>query len=338
MYKHALAVMTLLIAIAAASCAPGERAGRAGAIPVAVLGDSDSHSYRDVLNGVRRGGANNARTFNWLEVWARLRPDQIDPGPFARAGDSRKAAVLKSFFGVPSRAPMKDDYLYDYAWSGARCASLNREWPEQTRWLAARLKSDPKRWAEGLVVIRIGVNDFGQSEHLTLMARDSDVMKGAIDACIEEIGTAVGEIRRVSTARIALVGISHDYDTPFAGPDVVPDAAVPGVAAALDRFDDGLKAIAEKDPRIAFVDDDTWLARRFGGRRADDQKPRVEIAGFVVRNAVGDAPEFLHTTDGHAGTIAAGLFLQHFIETLNARFGLSLSPPSDEEIVALARG
>jgi lysophospholipase L1-like esterase len=308
----------------------------AAAIKVAVLGDSDSHSYRDLLNGVMRGGGHNPQTFNWLEIWARLRPGDIDPGPFVRAGDPRWAAGLKALAGRPSRTPKKDDYLYNYAWSGAGCASLNDAWPQQTRWLLARLKSDPESWREGLVVIRIGVNDFGQSRHLAQIAKDPARMDGAIAACLSQVATAVARIRAASDVRIALVGIAHDYETPLAGSGVVPDAALAGVADALARFDAGLGALAEKDARIAFADDRTWLTRRFGARSAGSARESAEIAGLAVRNAVGDGAAFLHTADGHAGTLASGLFLQDFIAALNARFGWTLSAPRDAEIVALA--
>lgn len=330
----------VLTAAALATSAASSPVGAAAreAIPVAVLGDSDSHSYRDALNGVARGGANHARTFNWLEVWARLRPEEIDPGPFARAGEARSLAGLKALIGRPARAPRKDDYLYNYAWSGAGCASLRRKWPQQTRWLLARLKSDPARWARGLVVIRIGVNDFGQGAHLAALARDPHAMDGAIDSCLGEVDATVAAIRAVSPAAIALIGIAHDYETPLAGPEIVPDAALAAVAAALARFDDGLMEIAAGDRCIAFAGDRAWLTRRFGTRADGSARAAAAIAGLVVRNAVGDGAEFLHTADGHDGTIASGLFLQDFIAALDARLGWSLTPPSDEEIVALARG
>jgi hypothetical protein len=322
------------LAAAVLAVAPAAGAPR----PVAVIGDSDSHSYHDELNGIRRGGANNAATLNWLEVWARLAPDEIDPGPFGLAGESHALAYLRTAFGAPAQAPRKRDFLYNYAWSGARCASLSRAWPEQRRWLIARLKADRARWDEGLIVIRIGVNDFAQPAHLGLIARNVDARRAEIDACLADIEAAVAAIRRVSRASIALVGVAHDYDTPFAGPDIVPEEALARVNAALDRFDRALAALAAADPRIAFVDDVGWFRARFGGRMTGDLKPSAAVAGVEVRNAPGDAPQFLHTADGHPGTIAAGLFLQSMIGILNEQLGWSLTAPTDAEIVALARG
>lgn len=53
-------------------------------IALAVLGDSSSHSYQDSksfpLGSTSRGGAFRARTFQWTEVLARLRGNELNPG------------------------------------------------------------------------------------------------------------------------------------------------------------------------------------------------------------------------------------------------------------------
>lgn len=332
--QKVFALMILAFAGGPGACAP-EAANRA--TPVAVLGDSDSHSYHDALNGVARGGTNNAATFNWLEVWTRLRPGDINPGPFVASGERRFAARAMSFLGAPTRAPRKRDYLYNYAWSGARCASLREEWPEQARWLLARLRSEPARWKDGLVVIRIGINDFGQAEHLKAWARDPAAAAPHVDACLASIAATVAAIRKASTVHIALIGVARDYDAPFAGPEVLPDAAVPAVETVLQRFDDGLAAIAVGDARIAFVGDVAWFEVRYGARRDGTLAPSARIAGVEVFNLAGNDASRLHTKDGHAGTVASGLFVQYLINDLNGEFGWTWTAPTDEEIIALAQ-
>jgi hypothetical protein len=320
-----------LVAMALAGCAAGEPPA---GLPVAVLGDSDSHSYHDSLNGVARGGANNAKTYNWLELWERLRPAEVDPGPFERAGDSRLMALMKEAAGVPTRTPPKLDFLYNYAWSGARCASLDAEWPEQARRFLTRLSAEPSRWADGLVIIRIGINDFGQGPQLRLWARTPEAASQPVESCLDAIGATVAEIRKRSRVHIALVGIDRDYNAPFG---VLPAADIAAAEAPLARFDAGLAALAARDPRIVFVEDAVWFEERFGTRADGTLSDAATIAGFKVANAVGDGPGFLHTADGHAGTIASGLFLQHLVRRLNEKFAWRLSAPSDEEIVALAQ-
>ncbi|MEQ1931827.1 MAG: hypothetical protein ABL957_15020 [Parvularculaceae bacterium] len=327
-------IAILLCLAVLAGCGAPEAPG--GKLAVAVLGDSDSHAYHDSVNGVRRGGANNGKTFNWLEVWSALRPAEIDPGPLARAGDHRFVARLKGLVGVPARTPAKLDYLYDYAWSGARCASLTADWPEQARLLSTRLKAEPARWADGLVVIRIGVNDFGQAEHLHVWAQSPEAAAPVVDRCLAVIADAVASIRKHSSAYVALVGVARDYNTPFADETVVADADVPAVEGALARFDAGLQAIAARHPRIAFIEDAGFEAR-FGSRAHGRLVESVSIGGLTLLNAAGDDAVYAHTADGHPGAVASGLFLQFFIARLNEAFGWRLSVPSDEEIVALAR-
>lgn len=324
------ALLLLLAIIAAACSAPPAGSG----LPVAVLGDSDSHSYHDSVNGLARGGPNSERTFNWLEVWERLRPDEIDPGPFIRAGDSRLIAVLKESVGAPTRTPAKLDYLYDYAWSGARCPSLIDAWPEQAKRFLGRLAAEPARWADGLVVIRIGINDFAQGEHLRLWARAPEAASAPVEACLDAIARTVAAIRAKSGVHIALVGVARDYDTPFAP---LSAAEIARAEPPLARFDAGLEALAASDPRIVFIDDFSWFETRFGARARGTLAEATVVGGLALANASGDAADRLHTSDGHPGAVASGLFLQHFIRRLNDKFGWRLSIPSDEEIVALAR-
>jgi hypothetical protein len=323
-------LFSAIAAAALAACAPAYGDER---LPVAVLGDSDSHSYRDRISGVRRGGAAHERAFNWIEIWERLRPAEIDPGPFVAAGDRSAVAAFKTMLARPTRVPYKEDYLYDYAWSGARCDSLNDGWPQQARWLTARLKAERARWRDGLVVIRIGVNDFGRSEHLARWSIEPEAATAPIEACLADIAEAVAAIRAASSVNIALIGIAHDYDAPDGA--MLDPERIDAVAAALDRFDRGLARIAEADPRIAFVDDVRWRTQRFGSRRSGALAATASLAGFTLANDIGDEPNHIQLEDGHAGTVAGGLFLQQLVGALNARFGWSLTPIADAEIVGL---
>lgn len=305
-------------------------------IPIAVLGDSDSQSYRDDVYGVRRGGDYHAAAFNWLELWVRLSPEEVDPGPFVSAGDPAALANLKAVLGVASRSPRKRDYLFNYAVSGAGCDSLRRSWPEQARWLKARLKAEKNKWEHGLVVIRIGVNDFGQISHLREWAANPVAAAAPISRCLEEISRTIEEVRAVSPVRIALVGVAHDYEMTQTGGAIVDAAEIESVHAALNSFDAGLKDMADQHRNVAFVDDHSWYTSRFGSRRTGGARMSAEIAGVFVVNRSGDAPTNLHLADGHAGTIESGLFLQGLIDRLNERFGWELTRPTDARIVAAA--
>ena len=66
-------------------------------IALAVLGDSSSHSYQDSLSfpsgSSGRGGAFRARTFQWIEVLARLRANELNPGPWVEWGRSTASSI-----------------------------------------------------------------------------------------------------------------------------------------------------------------------------------------------------------------------------------------------------
>ena len=107
----------------------GRAAAPAGSIPMAVIGDSNSHSYRDSISfppGSReRGGALRGRNLQWVEIVARLRGGQLDPGPWVAWGRSGNVAWLRESIGLSAgRAPRKEDYLYNFANSGAACKHL----------------------------------------------------------------------------------------------------------------------------------------------------------------------------------------------------------------------
>src|SRR5690606_24486956 len=95
------------------------------AVPLAVLGDSDSHAYHDTLHfppgWPARGGPSRAITFQWTEVLARRRPEAIDLGPWGRWGMRRSWARVLGRLGRTVRAPRKEDHRHNFAVSGARC-------------------------------------------------------------------------------------------------------------------------------------------------------------------------------------------------------------------------
>ena len=68
----------------------------AGAIPLAVLGDSDSHAYQDSilipLSSGKRGGKFRATTLQWTEVLDKLRSTQINQGAWGVWGAPIKIA------------------------------------------------------------------------------------------------------------------------------------------------------------------------------------------------------------------------------------------------------
>jgi hypothetical protein len=137
-------------------------------IALAVLGDSSSHSYQDSLSfpqgSADRGGAFRARTFQWIEALARLRGNELNPGPWVRWGRPGQVAWLRGAIGLHiGRTPRKEDYLFNFAGSGASCSDLmgGPLWRRgQAPQLVELMDHNPARWRSGVIVIRIGNNDW----------------------------------------------------------------------------------------------------------------------------------------------------------------------------------
>ena len=136
-------------------------------IRLAVLGDSDSQSFHDSLtlaDPSLRGGPYRATTWQWTEVLARLRGDQIDPGEWGAWGTGNYRAYFDEAFGFLAQTPRKDDYRYNFAVSGASCSQLMGHPLRQAVRLVDLMNTEPQAWRNGIVLIRIGVNDIGGND------------------------------------------------------------------------------------------------------------------------------------------------------------------------------
>jgi lysophospholipase L1-like esterase len=319
----------------ASDAPPGSAHGR---LNVAIIGDSDSHSYRDSVNGVRRGGQFHEYSWNWVEIWDRLRSSEINLGPFIESGTRTRYAFLWSLFGMTTRTPRKLDFKHNYALSGLGCRSLQDEWPYQGKWLLDQLRAEPDAWRDGLVIIRIGVNDLGQRKHLlrwAITGADAKAHKKVND-CVTAIRSLVHSLRNMSSVHIAIVGIAHDYnyeDTFEIWQDV---QSIRRISEVLTLYDDGLRSLAAEKSDIVFVDDTTWFRSRFGDRLTRDLQNDFLLAESVrIINKVGNNPQFITLADDHAGSVAGALFLSELVHVLNQEFVLSLTPIMEEDVLQL---
>jgi len=320
------------------------RSGDSAAVPFGVLGDSDSHAYHDDLTFGRwpgaRGGELRQRTWQWTETLAHLRSTEIDPGPWGAWGTRfRRLSVLRDALGQDGRFPEKQDYLFNQAHSGAVCANLNAAPQDQTRRLLTLMARDPSRWQHGVVVVRIGTNDFGKEASLEALSRDpSDpAVVALIDSCLSNISTAVQRLRQAQPGlRIVLVGIFNNAEWEKFHHLWQSPEAMAAIRRGLARFDDGLRAMVKGDARMAFFDDQAWFAARWGSRAttgvADYRKVRFG-ASFEVSNSGGDEPEHATLKDGHAGTVWNALWAQSLVDLLNDHFGLGVAPLRGDELV-----
>ena len=315
-----------------------------GKLPVAVLGNSDSHAYQDtlLLQGDLRGAGYRPNTFQWTEIWARLRPTEVDQGRWGVWGSRLKIARLRRALGMSARAPMKLDYEFNFALSGARCANLLDEGFPQAPALLSLMDRSPGAWAGGVVIIRIGINSVGLTPQLEEYAATglTSAARDRVAGCVSAIERTVQLIRsRHPTTKIVLVSISDDRNLASNLERWRDRASNENIEAVQALFDAGLRGLAAKDAHAAFIDERAWFRRQWGGRTPDGAPDyrTVSLGGTTpVRNAIGDHPSNLTLADGHAGTVSNALWLNELIDVLNARWQLRLTPLRTEEIARLA--
>ncbi|MBB3257987.1 hypothetical protein F4827_002853 [Paraburkholderia bannensis] len=315
----------------------------AGPIRFAVLGDSDSQSYHDTLmlgGPDLRGGPWRATTWQWTEVLARLRSEQIDPGAWGAWGTGKYRAFIDEARGALSRTPPKEDYRYDFAVSGATCHQLMGLTQRQAIRLVALMDTEPLAWRGGVVLIRIGINDIGGHDVMDELARDRHAARptALIDGCLDAIGKAVTLIRtHHPDTHVVLVGILSNADWSAEFDNWQSGAAIANIDAGLDRFDNGLRNLAATDRHVLFLDDRAWFRSLWGERDAQGL-PRYKTVrlspGWAITNTSGNDPHNAVLTDSHAGVVWNTLWTQHLISALNSAFGLSIKPVSDDEVIA----
>jgi hypothetical protein len=311
------------------------------AIPLGVLGDSDSVTYHDSFNAPARFGRFKDTTFQWTEVLTRLRGNEIDLGERGVRGTRRSVARVMDALGLPGRHPRKDDNLFNLAFGGAGCNSLMGYDGRQAPRLVAAMNLDPARWRRGIVVIRIGVNDLGSIEVLDALARDpADAMvRARADACLAQIGAAVALIHGAHPmTHIVLVGVLSNADDPSNLERWRSGPAYQNIRQGLRYFDQGLARLAASDKRLAFFDDSAWFEARWGARDPQGQPSyKTLLLGpqrLPVTMTAGDHPSHAVTGDLHAGVVWTTLWAQSLVGLMDSAFDAGITPISDDEVAA----
>jgi hypothetical protein len=317
-----------------------------GRLRFAVLGDSDSQSYHDALmlgDPGDRGGPWRASTWQWTEVLARLRGDQIDLGKWGGWGTGKYRAYFDEALGLLSRTPPKDDYRYNFAVSGATCNQLMGGSLREAIRLVELMDTEPQAWRGGIVLIRIGVNDIGAHDVLDELSRDRTASRprALINACIDAIGDAVALIRRHHPdTYVVLVGVLSNADWSIEFDNWQSGRAIANIDAGMDLFDNGLRKLAAADRHVYFLDDRAWFRSLWGARDAQGRPlyKTVHLSpGWAITNTSGDDPHNAVVSDGHAGVVWNTLWTQHLVASLNAAFRLHLKPVTNAEVIDFLR-
>lgn len=338
-------LLALVVALAYGGAGRARQGTRAApAVPIGILGDSDSQSYQGRIPfggpGIPAGGEFHATTLQWPEVLARLRPGQVDLGEWGVWGLPRwlSMARLRDGLALRWRGPRKEDYRHNLAWPSG-CGDLNQHPWRQTQRLVDIMDEDPVAWRRGMVVIRIGVNDFGK-ESLDLLAADSmsPIVHSRMQACVGQIREAVRLIRhRHVDTRIVVVGIFNNAHWPeYLARFQVPEA-LRRIDDGLDAFDNALRSLAREQPGVAFFDDRAWFSRHWGGRDpAGHPAYRTVAIGDVlqVTNTAGDAPTNSVIANGHAGLVWNVLWVQELVALMRSALQVPIDPVTDDEVRA----
>lgn len=322
-------------------------------IPLAVIGDSDSQGFRDVHDpnapAVPRGGRFADTTFQWTEALAKLRGDQLDLGEWGMHGMRGRVAAAIEWVGVANpieswgwevRAPKKRDHRYNFAYSGDGCSDLFGGWSRQVPRLVRTMDAEASKWRNGIVVIKIGGNDFANDiPNLNLLAQDpqSPVARAKMDMCLLQIRKAVALIHQNHPqTRIVLGGIFNNSNWERMHDQWHSPTQLANISKGLDYFDDALLAMVKPDPRLAFFSDRQWFEGIWGSRGSDGRPDyRVYKLGpqIQVINSGGDAPTHATLADGHAGLVWNAKWAQALVTLINSRFDLKLTPVTDDDVL-----
>ncbi|MFV1872008.1 MAG: hypothetical protein ACMZ64_01605 [Oleiphilus sp.] len=309
------------------------------AIPIAVLGDSDSHSYRDKFDNKARGGEYHDVTFNWPALWDRFRSDEVNLGRFDEWGESYRLARIKYWLGLPARAPKKLDFEYNYAVSGLRCESLLASWPYQAKWLIQRLQRSPEFWQKGIVIIRIGVNDLGSTEQLIRWSKTGldEMASKTVSSCTKHISETIEAILTAHpTIKVTVMGMCRSCnltDTYKVWPDI---ENIQNRDAVMSAYDQDLEGFASNQQRVLFIDDVQWLKQRYGDRYSETMSFETKLAEQVdIYSKAGDHPSNLILSDLHSGTVYNAFWLNNLIGQMNNGFDLRLTPINEKDVLSV---
>jgi len=338
-WRWALSVLFLL------AMTNGPAMSAAPKVPMAVLGDSNSMSFQDHLSirgAEQRGGVFRDRTFQWGEVMARLRGNQIDPGPWEAWGVSNPALRWLDTLGVPvGRAPRKEDYRYNFANEGARCDELMNTRRRQVPRLVALMDKEPDRWRDGVVVIRIGISNLADFIDSQAVNPGGPAMHKGIEECMVAYRQAVSLVRKTHpTTRIVLVGAFNDTHDAVNLHRWQSAIEVANISKMCDEFDNGLRSIVAATPRTSFFDDRAWFRATWGSRDADGLPAYKTLAigpSLRVTHSIGDGPTHSMLGDDHNGMVWNVLWAQSLVQHLHDVVNLPVTPISDEEVQRFVR-
>jgi phospholipase/lecithinase/hemolysin len=290
------------LALFGALTAPARANGPGG---IGVLGDSYSDEYQFYP-------PDRSTAKNWVEILAESRG--LNFGRFS--SQSRGEPRNKGF---------------EYNWARSDATSDDLIATGQHTGLAAQVRSGEV----SLVWVFIGGNDFINA---LKSPQPVDTLRSVLPRAITNYQTAFKTIFDASpNVRLVLVTIPDIRNLlEFSGPlrdGKIAHEVADAFTAAIQRFNSQIRWLAWGNRRIALQDFD--LAVKLANAVSLDYAPGAGVR--LDRRVPSNDPRHLFLADTrHPGTIGQALMAQLFIDTVNARFGLRITPLRDSEIRHIA--
>jgi hypothetical protein len=178
---------------------------------------------------------------------ARFRAARSD-GPAANFGLTRSAIWLRIALQAPPGAD--PDWLLELAYPPLDrlelyVAGAGGGWSRQVPRLVRAMDAEASKWRNGIVVIRIGGNDFANDvTNLDLLAKDpqSPVARAKMDMCLSEIRKAVAMIHHAHPqTRIVLVGVFNNVNWERMHDQWHSPTPLANISKGLDYYDDAYR-------------------------------------------------------------------------------------------------
>lgn len=311
----------------------------AATVPLAVLGDSDSHSYQDLVsfprNTDKRGGSFRASTYQWTEILDQLRGQQLNQGQWGVWGTNSKLARVMDVLGLGGRSPQKMDFQFNFAQSGAECQALTQGRMAQR--LISVMDQHPQAWERGIVLIRIGANDLGTEEVLNQIAKglDQEQIRDRMSLCAQQVQTTLTLLRKNHPrTHVVLVGLFNNAHWARLINKWTTRNEQERIGQVVTAYNSLLMALV-RPGHVSYFDDVKWFETQWGSRTPEgqpDYKTVRVMNGWPTTNSVGDHPSNATVVDGHAGTLWNLKWAQALVDHINTNTSIKLPKVTDDQL------
>lgn len=281
---------------------------------VAILGASTQDEYRA---DDQRGGTYSAATFNWVELLVRYR--NVDVGPWGTRSEPRRSG-------------------YEYNW--ARSSDTTQSMLDSGQHTGAAQQIRDGKVSH--VIIQIGGNDFAHDN----VAADiytgrlaGTQLNAKLTTMATHVEAAILALKAAGNVQILLAAMP-DYLTPSLIPEeqdrLVDSDGRQRLVDAFAALNQQLAQVASHN-HVVFFD--------FNAAFQAELARRVDVNHFLLVGGEridltkrGNEPHhgLLEDDSVHPGTVLSSIFANVYIHELNAVYGTSIVPLSDDEILHIA--